>query len=125
MEMDITWSGEIPYSQVAWEMQQASAFVLFSNHENFPCVIVEALSCGLPVITSDAGGAGECIDVNNGKVVPVGNQEKLLSAMTEVMDHYHIYNRKKIAENAKNAFSYPVIGQQFSKLYDEIARRGA
>lgn len=124
-EIEITWTGEISYREVAREMQQASAFVIFSNHENFPCVIVEALSCGLPVITSDAGGAGDCIDVNNGKVVPVGNQEKLLSAMTEVMDHYHIYNRKQIAENAKNAFSYPVIGQQFSKLYDEILKPGA
>jgi glycosyltransferase involved in cell wall biosynthesis len=124
-EIDLTWSGEIPYSEVAREMQQASAFVLFSNHENFPCVIVEALACGLPVITSDAGGSGECIDVNNGKVVPVGNQEKLLSGLTEVMDHYQLYNRNQIAENAKNAFSYPVIGQQFSKLYDEILKPGA
>jgi glycosyltransferase involved in cell wall biosynthesis len=124
-EMDITWSGEIPYSQVAHEMQQASAFVLFSNHENFPCVIVEALSCGLPVITSDAGGAGESIDYNNGKVVPVGNEEKLLLSLIEVMDQYHKYDRKQIAEDAKRKYSYPVIGQQFSKLYDEILKRGA
>jgi glycosyltransferase involved in cell wall biosynthesis len=41
-DFDLSYSGEIPYRQVAHEMQQASAFVLFSNHENFPCVIVEA-----------------------------------------------------------------------------------
>jgi glycosyltransferase involved in cell wall biosynthesis len=121
----ITCTGEIPYRQVALEMQQASAFVLFSNHENFPCVIAEALACGLPVITSDAGGSGECINMNNGKIVPVGNEEKLLQALNEVLDKYHDYNRYQIAQEAACKFSYPVIGQQFSRLYDEILQRWA
>ncbi len=124
-EFNLTWAGEIPYGQVALEMQQASAFVLFSNHENFPCVIAEALACGLPVITSDAGGAGECININNGKIVPVRNEEKLLQALNELMNNYHAYNRYQIAEEAACKFSYPVIGQQFSQLYDEILQRGA
>jgi glycosyltransferase involved in cell wall biosynthesis len=119
-DFDLSYSGEISYQQVAVEMQQASAFILFSNHENFPCVIAEALSCGLPVITSDAGGAGECIDINNGKVVPVGNKEKLLLALNEVLDEVTNYDRSKIAENANSQFSYRVIGQQFSSLYDKI-----
>lgn len=122
-DFELTFSGEIAYRQVALEMQQASVFVLFSNHENFPCVIVEALACGLPVITSDAGGAGECIDIQNGKLVPVGNQEKLLQALTEIIDQDQFYNKIKIAENATNKFSYPVIGQQFSNLYDKILQR--
>jgi glycosyltransferase involved in cell wall biosynthesis len=124
-DFDITWTGEIPYRQVALEMQQASAFVLFSNHENFPCVIAEALACGLPVITSDAGGSGECINMTNGKIVPVGNEEKLLQALNNVLDNYHVYNRYQIAEEAACKFSYPVTGQQFSRLYDEILQRGA
>jgi glycosyltransferase involved in cell wall biosynthesis len=122
---DVTWTGEIPYRQVALEMQQASAFILFSNHENFPCVIAEALACGLPVITSDAGGSGECINMTNGKIVPVGNEEKLLQALNDVLDNYHVYNRNQIAEEAACKFSYPVTGQQFSRLYDEILQRGA
>jgi glycosyltransferase involved in cell wall biosynthesis len=123
-DIDLTYTGEIPYRQVALEMQQASAFVLFSNHENFPCVIAEALACGLPVITSDAGGSGECIDLYNGKLVPVGNEEKLLRALTEVLDQVHTYDCRKIAENASSKFSYPVIGQQFSTLYEEILQSG-
>jgi glycosyltransferase involved in cell wall biosynthesis len=88
-------------------------------------VIAEALACGLPVITSDAGGSGECIDIKNGKVVPVGNKEKLLLALIEILEQDHIYNKSDIAENAISKFSYPVIGQQFTNLYDEILQRGA
>ncbi len=122
-DFELTYCGEIPYRQVAIEMQQASAFVLFSNHENFPCVIAEALACGLPVITSDAGGAGECIDIQNGKLVPAGNIEKLLQALTEILDQEPLYNKSEIALNAKNKFGYPVIGQQFSDLYDKILQK--
>ena len=119
-DIDLSYTGEIDYRQVAREMQQSSAFVLFSNHENFPCVIVEALACGLPVITSDAGGAGEAITPRNGLVVPVGDNQKLLEALLYIMDNYNTYNKNEIAVAAKNSYSYLVIGQKFSDLYEEV-----
>jgi len=119
-DIDLSYMGEIAYRQVAREMQQSSAFVLFSNHENFPCVIVEALACGLPVITSDAGGAGEAITPRNGLVVPVGDNQKLLESLLYIMDNYNTYNKNEIAKEAKKSFSYPVIGQKFSNLYEEV-----
>ena len=119
----VTCSGELPYAQVAIEMQQASAFVLFSRHENFPCVIVEALSCGLPVITSDAGGAGEAINKNNGLIVPVDDTKKMTSAMIYMLDHFDDFNQYKIALDAKARYSYPVIGKQFAALYQEIGEK--
>jgi glycosyltransferase involved in cell wall biosynthesis len=116
----ITCSGELPYEQVAIEMHQASAFVLFSRHENFPCVIIEALSCGLPVITSDAGGSGEAITKENGLIVPVDDTGKMLTALNFMLDHIDDYNKNEIALDAKNRYSYPVIGKQFAALYQEI-----
>lgn len=119
----ITCSGELPYAKVAIEMQQASAFVLFSRHENFPCVIVEALSCGLPVITSDAGGSGEAINKKNGLIVPAEDTEKMTAAMIYMLDHIDDYHKNQIALDAKNRYSYPVIGKQFAALYQEIGER--
>ena len=116
----ITCSGELPYEQVASEMQQASAFVLFSRHENFPCVIVEALSCGLPVITSDAGGSGEAVNKENGLIVRVDDTAKMISALIYMLDHIDDYNKNAIALDAKNRYAYPVIGKQFEALYQEI-----
>lgn len=121
----ISCTGELPYAQVAIEMQQASAFVLFSRHENFPCVIVEALSCGLPVITSDAGGAGEAINKKNGLIVPMDDTEKMTAAMIHMLDHFDEYNQEEIALAARNKYAYPVIGKQFASLYQEIGQREA
>ena len=116
----VSCRGEISYRQVAMEMQQASAFVMFSRHENFPCVMVEALCCGLPVIGTSVGGVAEAINENNGIIVLSENEDELLSAMNTMMNEYQKYNREKIAFDAQQKYSYSAIGKQFFDLYREI-----
>lgn len=122
MHFNLSCGGEVSYALVAREMQESSAFVLFSNHENFPCVIVEALCCGLPVICSDAGGSAEAIHQGNGIVVPKMDDQKLIRALNTLMDHYTDYDPKAISAEAISKYSYPVIGKQFATLYDEIKK---
>lgn len=55
----VCFCGPASESQVAEAMQGADGFVLFSQYENLPCVLLEAWSCGLPVIATDVGGVGE------------------------------------------------------------------
>jgi glycosyltransferase involved in cell wall biosynthesis len=116
----VQFKGEIPYNHVADEVQQADCFVLFSNIENSPCVIGEALCCGLPVIASAVGGVPELVNDSNSILVPAGNEEKLAEAMLQVMNNYTVYNRKKIAEDAQRKFSYAVIGKRFDEVYNDV-----
>lgn len=121
-EEDVQFLGEVPYEQVAKEMQQSHAFILFSNIENSPCVIGEALCCGLPVITTPVGGIPELVDDSNAILTERGNVVELASAMRKVIEMYSSFDRKKIAEDAKRKFSYPVIGEKFDVIYSEWAR---
>ncbi len=62
----------------------ADAFVLPTLYDPFPNAVLEALACGLPVITSDACGAAEVIEEGvNGWVVAAGAIEPLAVAMRE------------------------------------------
>lgn len=115
-------TGEISYPEVASQMQNASAFVLFSRHENFPCVIIEALCCGLPCITTNVGGVREAVNNGNGVIVESESEGQLIEAMTEMMNEYHRFDRLKIAEDAQEKFSYSTIGKQFYELYREIVK---
>lgn len=112
--------GILPYVEVAKHMRQADAFVLFSRYENFPCVNVEALCSGLPVITSDAGGSGEAVNMENGLVVPSENEKALHGALIKMMDDADQYNRAAISGQAADLYSYQQIGSRFVGLYRSL-----
>lgn len=116
----ISFRGEIPYPQVAVEMQAADCFILFSNIENSPCVIGESLCCGLPVIASNTGGIPELVDGTNSILVQTGNESMLVTAMKQVAGNYSAYNRKKIAEKAGGFFSYKTVSKQLDNIYTAV-----
>ena len=118
----VIYTGEISYPEVASQMQKASAFVLFSRHENFPCVIVEALCCGLPCIATNVGGVREAVNNDNGIIVQSESEAELIEAMANIMGEYDRFDRSKIAEEAQKKFNYSTIGKQFYELYTEIVR---
>jgi len=118
----IRFTGEISYPDVALEMQQASALVLFSRYENLPCVVLEALCCGLPVISTDTGGIKEAVNETNGMLVQSENEKQLAGAMNAVMIDYEKYDREKISLAATERFRYDTIGRKFYELYDEVLK---
>jgi glycosyltransferase involved in cell wall biosynthesis len=114
----IKFTGEIPYEKVAEIVRTASAYVSFSNYENQPCSILEALCCGVPVIATRVGGIPEIINAGNGLLIDPGNEIQLLKAMERMMDKLPEYDKKKIAEESKNKFSYETVGRQLYSLYN-------
>ena len=116
----VFFKGEISYSQVANEIQESDCLILFSNIENSPCVISEALCCGVPVIATNVGGIPELVSNNNSILVAPGNTEQLKNAMIKMMEIYSSFNKNKIAEDAQNKFNYPIIGNEFDVLYRSV-----
>lgn len=119
LERHIKWVGVLSYNEVATAMQASHSLIMFSRYENFPCVVIEALCCGLPVIATDVGGIPEAVNLSNGLVVKSENEDELLHAMTSMIDNYGSFNRTKIADQASKKYSYEVIGKQFCDLYQK------
>jgi glycosyltransferase involved in cell wall biosynthesis len=113
----ILFYGEVPYSKVASLMQQADCLLVNSNIENSPCVIGEALCCGLPVIATRVGGIPELTDESNAILIQPGNDNELCNAMQLLINENSRFDSKKIAENAISKFSYAVIGKKFEEMY--------
>ncbi|MBP6687154.1 MAG: glycosyltransferase [Lacibacter sp.] len=122
IDQKITWKGVLPYVEVAKEMQQADALIHFSKYENLPCVIGEALCCGIPVISSDVGGIAELVNINNGILVQEGNIEELVTAMSNFLNKKLQYNKRSISLGASALLNYETIGRQILKMYDDVVR---
>jgi glycosyltransferase involved in cell wall biosynthesis len=104
-------------------MHGALALLLCSESEAFGWVVVEAMSVGLPVISSEVGGPKEIITPGHtGFLVPTGNVEGYAKALRQVI--FHPERARLIAQNASELVSqkYSARGMvmQYVDLYREI-----
>ena len=113
----IKFTGEVSYEKVAEIVRSTSCFVSFSNYENQPCSILEALCCGLPVIATRVGGVPELINHRNGILIDPKNESELFEAMKKMIQAYASYDQRKIANDARQKFSYNTVGKQLLALY--------
>jgi glycosyltransferase involved in cell wall biosynthesis len=113
----VFFRGEILYREVAEEMRRSHCFILNSNMENSPCVIGEALCCGLPVIATRVGGIPELLNDLNSRLVLPNNEDQLLLAMKEIVQAYQRFDQKQISEEASAKFGYSTIAGMFDLLY--------
>lgn len=119
----IVFTGLISYQEVAEKMKSADAFVLFSRYENLPCVIIEALCCGLPVVSSQVGGISELVNASNGLLLDADREDQLYDKMVMLYKNFSNYNQQKIAADAAATYSYPVIGKAIHTAYVQVLAR--
>ncbi len=84
---DLTLPGFVP-NPFAY-MARSAVLVLSSVHEGFPNVLVEAMACGCPVVSTDCpSGPAEILDNGRfGPLVPVGDEVAMAQAIGAVLDH--------------------------------------
>ncbi len=121
----VKFLGEIPYKNVAGELQKSNSFIINCKTETFCCAAAEALCCGLPVIAADAGALPELVNDENGILIMTDKIEELTEAMKKMIDDYAAFNRKKIAEDAKSKFNYSVVGKKFDDVYAAVCSENA
>jgi len=116
----IIFHGRKTTEEVAAIMQHGDFLLLFSNYENFPCVIPEAMACGLPVLSSDVGGIAEHVSKSNGILVEAQSIDELIVQLESMLDQCRNYDKEQIRKYAEEHFSYDVIGKQFFEIYKQV-----
>ncbi len=103
-------------------MSRASAFVLSSLFEGLPTVLIEAMACGTPIVSTDcpSGPREILLDGALGRLVPVGDWRALGLAILETLDNPIEFVR--LVEGANRYSAESSIKQHFD-LVSELAQR--
>lgn len=112
--------GEIDRSEVPHQLQKSISLLMFSNYESLPCVIIEALSCGIPVISTDVGGIKEYISEKEGILIPRGDIEKMAEAMNYMLDNPNAFDKTHLREFAVSNFSVKSVALQLDAAYQSL-----
>ena len=103
-------------------MMAADIFVMSSEWEGLPIVIVEAMACECAVVTTDAGGAAQWLP-NRDYVVPVKDPEELAKKLTDLISlpqekliKLGQQNRQTIVNN----FSLAAVTQTWLNIYNRF-----
>lgn len=118
-----TASINAPTKQIGDEYAKSSMLVMSSNYEGFPMVMIEAMACGLPVVSFDfkCGPKDIIDDGKNGIIVHDGDIEGLANAMMKLMDNQTL--RKTMSENAKkvvDTYSEENVMKQWLDLFASL-----
>jgi teichuronic acid biosynthesis glycosyltransferase TuaC len=73
--------GALPPDELKWPLSASDVFVLATRNEGWANVFLEAMACGLPVVTTDVGGNAEVVCRDElGSIVPFGDRVALQQA---------------------------------------------
>lgn len=96
--------------------QQADLFCLPSYSEGLPCVVVEAMACGKPVVASNVGGIAEVVDEKSGILVAPGDASALCEALLQAKNR--AWNGEIIRKKIVDDFGWEKWSGAMLKLMD-------
>jgi colanic acid/amylovoran biosynthesis glycosyltransferase len=112
--------GKLTPDRVRDALWQADIFLLASLSEGIANVVVEAMSCGLPVVSTDCGGMREAItDGAEGFLVPARNAAAIAAALACLINDPQLRAAMGAAGRKRvlRSFTSEMQAKEFSDLY--------
>lgn len=113
---------QISNVEVATYLKKSNIFVLFSNYENLPCVIIESFACGIPVISTNVGGINEYFPKKFGYLIKPKDEVALENAILDIYHNKITPNKIEMHKYANKKFGVETIVNQYSNLYYKILK---
>lgn len=116
----VKFLGSIPHQKIVKYYQENDLFILPSLNEGMSNTILEAMACGLPIITTNTGGSSELV-CRNGFIVSKTSVKELKEAIMEYIKassslrEHGIQSRKRAEE-----MSWQRISNEYLNIYQNI-----
>ena len=120
LDSTVHFLGRKTSAEIAALLHDSDAFLLFSNYENQPCVLLESFSTGTPVVTTPVGGIPEIANENNAVIVTPKDEAQLVEKLDYMLDNSKQYDSEIIRKQAKDICSPDVIGKKWTEIYHSV-----
>ena len=118
--------GRVKRSKLIQLYQNATIHVVPSHYEGLPTVLLEAMSCGLPVVATNIGGNREVIsNGSNGFLVPPKNPKVMGEVILKLLDDEGLRERtgKAARKTIENYYTWDKIATNFVAIYESVLKK--
>ena len=122
LENDILVTGYMNLDEIIKLYQHAGIFVMPSRHESGPLTVLEAMSCGKPVIATSVGIVPEVIEnMHNGIIIPPNSSNELAKSIAMLLMDEQL--KERLGKNARitveKDYTWDVVADNVEKCYQK------
>lgn len=115
--------GNVPNERIFeyYRTHSVDAFLNVSESEGVPVSIMEAISCGIPVIATDVGGTGEIVrDGYNGRLLSADFTTEELAGVIQEFSSFHDSERRSYRMQARKSWEEQWTAEKNYKVFYRI-----
>jgi len=115
-------AGWIPHSEMPAYLNKLKLLILPSSSEGVPTILLEAMSCGTPILATSVGGIPDILkDGENGFILPDNSPDSIARGIIRALDYPRL---NEIAQNARKLlakeYSREVAVKRFKNILADL-----
>ncbi|MGF1512195.1 MAG: glycosyltransferase [Elainellaceae cyanobacterium] len=119
----VTLLGAVGQDQLANLYRVASVFALSSAYEGLPVTVLEALACGCPVVTTQAGETPKILTTKSGQVAEERTPKALSIALSTILDSPQQFAQENCLQAVAPFSARNVVGEVYRDMWRQWERR--
>jgi glycosyltransferase involved in cell wall biosynthesis len=118
----VIFYGEMEHSDAINLINSCDLFVLSSTYETFGIVLIEAMACGKPVVSTKCGGPESIINSEKVGILVENNEDDMYKGLRDMIERIKAgyYDATYLKSYVKNTYSKESVGKQYINLYENI-----
>lgn len=125
LSSQVTLLGAVPQDKLAALHQISSVFVLSSVYEGLPFAVLEALSCGTPVISTNSGETPDFLAADSGIVCYQRTPEAIAEALAKILQNSEQYPSTACVRTAKPYSAKAVVSEVYQNMFERWSAKNS
>ena len=122
--LNVNFAGRADGNKLLDYYKQSDLFVLPSEREGMPLVLLEAMAMGLPIVATNVTGNRDVVcDDKNGLLVPYNDSNAFRQALLKIKSSEKMYEKmSKASRQMADQYSWDKISKVFLEVYKEAVK---